>query len=116
MGGDIRVRSRVGAGTIFEFDVKLSLANEVAVAREHRRVIGLTPGQAPCRILVVDDTLENRLLLNELLSAVGFEVREAANGREAVEVWDEWRPHLVWMDMRMPVMDGREATRAIRSL
>jgi CheY-like chemotaxis protein len=65
---------------------------------------------------VVDDTLENRLLLSRLLREVGFQVREASNGEEAIRLWLDWEPHLIWMDMRMPVMDGYEATRKSREM
>src|SRR6185295_17672668 len=80
-----------------------------------RDVIGLAPDQGPVRILVVDDTLENRLLLTRLLESAGFEVREAVNGLAALDEWELWSPRLVFMDVRMPGMDGREATRRIRA-
>ena len=75
----------------------------------------LEPGQPSYRILIVEDRLENRRLLVKLLEPIGFEVREAVNGQEGVEIWEAWDPHLVWMDMRMPVMDGYEATKRIKS-
>jgi CheY-like chemotaxis protein len=62
----------------------------------------------------VEDQRENRQLLVKLLAPLGFEVREAKNGQEGVELWECWHPHLIWMDMRMPIMNGYEATRAIR--
>jgi CheY-like chemotaxis protein len=64
---------------------------------------------------VVDDKWANRQLLLKLLNPLGFEMREAQNGQEAFEVWQEFAPHLIWMDMRMPVMDGFEATRRIKA-
>ncbi|MGL5794366.1 MAG: response regulator, partial [Waterburya sp.] len=67
------------------------------------------------RILAVDDVAPSRLLLKKLLSEIGFEVREASNGQEAVQLWQEWYPNLILMDMRMPVMDGYEATKQIKS-
>ena len=81
--------------------------------------IGLKPEQhaadgGPYRILVVDDNPESRLLLRTLLEAVGFAVQEANNGQQAVDLHESWQPHLIWMDLRMPVMDGYEATRKIR--
>ena len=65
-------------------------------------------------MLVVDDLRDNRVLLSGLLASVGFEVREAANGEEAIALWRAWQPHLIWMDKRMPGMDGLETTRRIR--
>jgi CheY-like chemotaxis protein len=65
--------------------------------------------------LVADDIEDNRQLLVQLLAPVGFEVRLAANGAEAVRGFEDWRPHLILMDFRMPVMDGHEAIRRIRA-
>jgi CheY-like chemotaxis protein len=76
----------------------------------------LEAGQPNYRILIVEDKLESRRLMIELLSNVGFEVNEASNGREAIELYQNWSPHLIWMDLRMPVMDGYEATRQIKAL
>jgi CheY-like chemotaxis protein len=62
----------------------------------------------------VDDQTENRILLVTSLALLGFEVREANDGEEALEIWTSWKPNLIWMDMRMPKVDGYEATRTIR--
>src|SRR5262249_13519417 len=113
MGGRIEVRSEVGKGTTFGFDVRLPAASAVAHA-ETRRVVGLEPGEPAYRLLGADDKEANRRVLVELLPSLGFDVREAATGREAVEVWADWRPDLVFMDMHMPEMNGYEATREIR--
>ena len=118
MGGRLRLESGVGRGTTAAFEIPATVVDSVAVAASRawggRTVVGVAPGQPTFRVLVVDDRSAARQLLVRLLAPLGFEVREAANGQEAVEVWERWRPDLIWMDLRMPVMDGREATRRIR--
>jgi PAS domain S-box-containing protein len=118
MGGDIRVETKAKGGCIFRFVIQAELPNPadiVDIERPVRRVIGLQPGQPNYRILIAEDMLESRLLLRKLMESVGFEVSEAANGQEAIEKFEWWGPHLIWMDMRMPIMDGHEATRRIKA-
>lgn len=117
MGGEITVSSQLGKGTIFKFNIQaqVSEARLIKAQKATRRVIGLQPNQPEYRILVVDDRSENRKLLLKLLQPIGFVLQEATNGREAIEIWQQWQPHLIWMDMRMPVMNGYEATQEIKS-
>ncbi len=117
MGGDLRVESSAGVGSTFTLEIGLVVASQIDRRGSMRReAVGLAPDSPEWRILVVDDTLENRVLLTRLLEALGFAVRDAVNGLEAIEEWRSWNPHLIWMDMRMPVMDGLEATIRIREI
>ncbi|MGL5077859.1 MAG: ATP-binding protein, partial [Waterburya sp.] len=117
MGGEITVSSQVGKGTIFKFNIQaqLSEGSLIQAQKPTRRVIGLEPNQQQYRILIVDDRFENRQLLLKILKPIGFAVKEATNGQEAVDIWQSWQPHLIWMDMRMAVMNGYEATQQIKS-
>lgn len=116
MDGTITVQSRPNVGSTFICRVPVRSTSGVNIQPEQhdRTVIGLVPGQPHYRILVVDDQRENRLLMVRLLSQLGLVVREATNGHEAVQTWQDWQPDLIWMDIRMPGMDGYEATRWIR--
>jgi len=116
MGGDISVTSEVERGTTFKFDIQAGVieATDIEAKRPTHRVIALEPNQPRYRILIVDDNQDNRQLPVKLLNPLGFELQEAENGQEAIEIWKEWQPHLIWMDMLMPVMDGYEATKTIR--
>jgi signal transduction histidine kinase/CheY-like chemotaxis protein len=116
MGGTIAVDSTLGQGTVFRVTVRVAVPKQIVVPPQTRqRVIGLAPGQPSYRLLVVEDQWENRQLLVKMLQPLGFELREAENGQAGIELWEQWQPHLIWMDMRMPVMDGYEATRRIKA-
>src|SRR4051812_37662531 len=117
MGGDIAVASQVGKGSVFAIHLPLKEGEARAVpAKDNpRHVLSLRPGQPACRVLIADDIEDNRQLLAQLLAPVGFEVRLATNGAEAVREFEQWKPHLVLMDFRMPVMDGPEAIRPSRA-
>lgn len=123
MGGTINVESQVGKGSLFSFDIVVdySSADDIQVAPKPHKVIGLEPGQTAKRILIVEDRDANRKLLVKLLQPFtsqngtpGFEIREAVNGLEALIIWEQWSPDLIFMDMRMPEMNGHEATQKIR--
>ncbi|WP_437528515.1 ATP-binding protein [Sorangium sp. So ce726] len=120
MGGDIRVESQVGRGTTLRFDVRLSLvdapdARAGGATPRSIRAVGLSPGQPRYRVLVVDDRWDVRHCLLKLLDSVGIEVRSATNGLGAVAQWETWAPHLVLLDLRMPLLDGYEAASRIKS-
>jgi len=117
MGGSISVHSKAGRGATFtvKIPVEKGESTPVQAGRATRQVIGLEANQPEYRILVVDDNGINRDLLCSLLGDVGFVTKEAENGRQGVEVFESWAPHLILMDIRMPVMDGYEATRQIKS-
>ena len=116
MGGEMSVSSAIGKGTNFKFDIQVTAVEsaDIESKKPTRHVIALEPNQHPYRILIVDDKPLNRQLLIKLLNPLGFELKEATNGQEAIEIWDIWEPHLIWMDMRMPVMDGYETTQYIK--
>ncbi|MCC5608639.1 response regulator [Nostoc sp. CHAB 5834] len=117
MGGDITVNSIPGVGSRFAFDIQIALTcpREIPTNQIRYQTLALAPTEKAYRILVVDDSKESRMLLVKILTFVGFEVREAIDGSEAIANWESWQPHLIFMDMRMPIMDGYEATRIIKA-
>lgn len=120
MNGKLEVSSEQGKGSIFTATVIVDDARESKVENVKKtyigRVIGLQPDQPDFRILSVEDKWENQLLLQNILHPLGLELKSVENGEEAVMAFKEWRPHLIWMDRRMPVMNGLEATQRIRSM
>jgi PAS domain S-box-containing protein len=119
MGGSIGVDSTLGKGSIFRVQLPVELAAEADITPPEPRaldVCGLAPGQPQFRILIAEDQRENQLLLMKLMTDIGLDTRLAENGNECVKLFQTWHPHLIWMDRRMPVMDGVEATHRIREL
>jgi signal transduction histidine kinase/DNA-binding response OmpR family regulator len=117
MKGQIGVTSESSEGTVFHFEIPVMLlpSEETPAAPTRGRVLGQAEGEPVYRLLIVEDQRENRLLLRQLLDPLGFELREVVNGKEAVELCEQWRPHLIFMDIRIPVMDGLQATHRIKA-
>lgn len=118
MGGEITVASQLDQGSEFSFDILIRCAEPVSIQPRtaiHQPVIGLAPNQTTYRILIAEDNVTNRLLLSKILTMEGFELREAVNGAEAIAIWRDWHPHLILMDLRMPILDGLDATRLIKA-
>jgi signal transduction histidine kinase/ligand-binding sensor domain-containing protein/CheY-like chemotaxis protein len=119
MGGQITLRSELGTGSKFRVELPVERAEESDVAEappDHGQVVGLVPGQPEYRLLIVEDRKENWQLLQQILSNAGFKVRVAGDGAMGIELFESWQPHLIWMDLRLPVMNGVEAAAKIRAM
>jgi signal transduction histidine kinase len=116
LGGEITVTSEVGRGTIFRFSIRTSVvsASNRQLTFPSPQAVAISPDQSRNRILIVDDQLEARQLLVALLKPMGFELQEAERGEQALAIWKQWHPHLIWMDIRLPDIDGYEVTKTIR--
>ncbi len=117
MGGELTVESTVGKGTTFHFEIPLEIGSPELVTDHDplEKIVGLAPDQPPYRILVADDDPDQRLLMVHCLREIGFEVLEASDGEEAIALWSTWEPHLIAMDMQMPIINGLEAAQRIKS-
>ncbi|BBL58037.1 ATP-binding protein [Methylomonas koyamae] len=120
MGGQLTLESSVGKGSLFRIDLPLQDTAEpqtlVPAADRSGEIVGLAPGQPQYRILIVEDQLENQLLLGQLMADIGMQVEVAKDGAQGLALFQSWQPHLIWMDRRMPKMDGMQAAQAIRQL
>ncbi|WP_315790483.1 ATP-binding protein [Fischerella sp. JS2] len=114
MGGDITVKSVVGKGSIFAFDIQVSLAEMTQLPQSSQRVKCLAPDQPIYRLLIVDDNQDHRQCLIKLLKPLGFEIQQAENGQQGIATWESWCPDIIFMDMQMPIIDGYKASREIK--
>ncbi|MEM7034611.1 MAG: substrate-binding domain-containing protein [Chloroflexota bacterium] len=118
MDGELQAQSQLGQGSLFWFEIALPFANAetTRLAIDVRKtIIGYShPYLSETKILVVDDVAENRMLISDILLPLGFDILEAANGQEAIEVAIEKKPHLILMDNIMPTLSGIEATKQLR--
>lgn len=115
MEGDITIESEYGEGAEFTFSFKYLEGNEsvLKIDNKESQVASLSPEMMGLKVAIVDDRFENRDILYKKLNPLGFDTRMAENGKEAVELYKEWKPDIILMDVVMPVMNGVEATRQI---
>lgn len=115
LGGSIAVASEPNIGSTFSFDIQVALPKTGLTQGDvQRKVSQVASGTPAMRVLIVDDEPNNSLLLTQLLNKYGLETRTASNGIEGLKQWEDWHPHLILMDIHMPMMDGYETTRHIR--
>jgi signal transduction histidine kinase/ActR/RegA family two-component response regulator len=115
MGGQVGVESREGVGSTFWFTVRLSIAS-VAPSRAHEPLIARQNAGYEYRILLAEDNPVNQMVACRTLQRMGYEVDAVQDGRAAVTAWQTNDYDLILMDCQMPVLDGYDATREIRSL
>ncbi|MBR8830806.1 MAG: Sensor histidine kinase RcsC [Chroococcopsis gigantea SAG 12.99] len=117
LGGILIAKSEVNQGSTFAFTIPVTVVakNDIQSYGYSNKILSLAPNQPKYKILIVEDQAANRQLLVEILEPLGFAIAQANNGQAAINLWHTWQPDFIWMDIRMPIMDGYTATEYIRS-
>ncbi len=116
MGGSIQLDSKLGEGSRFHFTLPLEMVSEQEMPQSERKILQLTcKPERKFRVLSVDDNANNREVLNKLLRACNIEIVEANNGKEAIELLQNQKFDIAFIDLLMPVMRGDEAIEIIRN-
>jgi len=119
MRGNLSVESTPGQGTRFTLILPIEVKSPPTLEDDDDLICGCqmhAPDAESVRVLVAEDNALNRLLLREYLTPWGYEIREVEDGEAAIAVWQQWHPHLILMDMRMPKLNGQQATQRIRQI
>ncbi|MEL7036470.1 MAG: PhnD/SsuA/transferrin family substrate-binding protein [Cyanobacteria bacterium J06592_8] len=116
MGSQLQVKSEIGKGSTFWFDANFPIAETLtkSLSENPRNIIGYQGKK--CTILVIDDKVENRLVLQSILEPLGFKVILGENGQEEIELAQKIHPDLILTDLVMPIKTGFEAIQEIRQL
>ena len=115
MGGELEIQSELGTGSTFSFHLPLKVSDTAPVIEKSRGTVVSIKDDKVVKALIVDDKVNNRLILKAMLENVGFVTMEAKNGLEAIERTEEFKPEMIFMDIKMPVMDGYESVRKLKS-
>jgi len=118
MNGQVYLESELDKGTTFHVDIPIKVGGEVQqeIMEQSHNIKSVKASYLPLKVLIVEDQAESALLLERIIQSIGIDVKVAENGLKAVEIFQTWQPTFIWMDRRMPVMDGLQATKQIRRL
>ncbi len=115
MGGKLEIESSVVTGSTFSFEIPLKISETAPLEDKNQGVVVSIKGRMGVKALIVDDKLNNRLILKAMLENVGFITMEAVDGEQAIERTKEFDPGIIFMDIKMPVMDGYESVALLKA-
>lgn len=116
LGGELTVESTLHKGSTFRLSIKVNIAGTLGInafIQKDEKITGIA-SKEKIKVLVVDDIATNRILLNSLLEQVGYDVKDAKNADEAIEISQTFQPDFIWMDIVLGGVNGYEAAKIIK--